>query len=122
MPDRIAVSGVEFVEFAATPETAPALVRFFHGMGFRKAGRHVSKDVTLYRQGGINLVVNTEREGFAHSAYLTHGIGVCDIGLRVEDAAATVERAAALGAQLFEQPRRPGRARDPGDPRRRRRR
>ena len=34
MPDRIAVSGVEFVEFAATPETAPSLVRFFHGMGF----------------------------------------------------------------------------------------
>ena len=68
IPDRIAVSGVEFVEFAATTETAPALVRFFHGMGFAKAGRHVSKDVTLYRQGGINLVVNTEREGFAHSA------------------------------------------------------
>jgi 4-hydroxyphenylpyruvate dioxygenase len=108
MPDRIAVSGVEFVEFAATPDTAPGLVRFFHGMGFRKAGRHVSKDVTLYRQGGINLVVNTEREGFAHSAYLTHGVGVCDIGLRVEDAAATVERAAALGAQLFEQRRGPG--------------
>ena len=36
MPDRIAVSGVEFVEFAATTETAPALVRFFHGMGFRQ--------------------------------------------------------------------------------------
>ena len=51
----------------------------------RKAGRHVSKDVTLYRQGGINLVVNTEREGFAHSAYLTHGVGVCDIGFRVEE-------------------------------------
>ncbi|MFO1142400.1 MAG: TIM barrel protein [Amaricoccus sp.] len=108
MPDRIAVSGVEFVEFAATPETAPSLVRFFHGMGFRKAGRHIAKDVTLYRQGGINLVVNTEREGLAHAAYLTHGVGVCDIGLRVEDAAATVERATALGAQLFEQRRGPG--------------
>ena len=57
------------------PTPRPALVRFFHGMGFRKVGRHVSKDVTLYRQGGINLVVNTEREGFAHSAYLTHGVG-----------------------------------------------
>ena len=108
IPDRIAVSGVEFVEFAATTETAPALVRFFHGMGFAKAGRHVSKDVTLYRQGGINLVVNTEREGFAHSAYLTHGVGVCDIGFRVENAAATVERAAALGAQTFQSRIGPG--------------
>ncbi|HVL19745.1 MAG TPA: TIM barrel protein, partial [Amaricoccus sp.] len=108
MPDRIAVSGVEFVEFAATPDTAPSLVRFLHGMGFRKSGRHVSKDVTLYRQGGVNVVVNTERQGFAHSAYLTHGIGVCDIGFRVEDAAATVERATALGAQVFDQRVGPG--------------
>ncbi len=80
-------------------------------MGFRKAGRHVSKDVTLYRQGGINLVVNTEREGFAHSAYLTHGIGVCDIGLRVEDAAATVERATRARRPALRAARRPGRAR-----------
>ncbi len=108
MPDRIAVSGFEFVEFAATADTAPGLVRFLHGMGFRRAGRHVSKDVTLYRQGGVNLVVNTEREGFAHAAYLTHGVGVCDIGFRVENAAATVERATALGAQLFESRVGPG--------------
>ncbi len=101
MPDRIAVSGVEFVEFAATPETAPALVRFLHGMGFARAGRHVSKDVTLYRQGGVNLVVNTEPEGFAHAAWATHGVGVCDIGFRVGDAAATVARATALGARPF---------------------
>lgn len=101
MPDRIPVSGVEFVEFAANPDTAPALVGFLRGMGFRRAGRHVSKDVTLYRAGGVNLVINTERQGFAHAAYLTHGVGVCDIGLRVGDAAATVARAAALGAQPF---------------------
>ncbi len=108
MPDRIAVSGVEFVEFAATPETAPSLVRFLRGMGFRKAGRHVSKDVTLYRAGGVHLVINTEPEGFAHSAYLTHGVGVCDIGFRVGDASATVARAKALGAQTFESRVGPG--------------
>lgn len=108
MPDRVAVSGIEFVEFAATTESAPSLVRFLHGMGFTRAGRHVSKDVTLYRQGGVNLVINTDREGFAHSAYLNHGIGVCDIGFRVADAAATVERATALGAQLFESRVGPG--------------
>lgn len=108
MPDRIAVSGVEFVEFAATPETSPDLVRFFRGLGFRKAAQHVSKDVTLYRQGGINLIVNTEGEGFAHSSYITHGVGVCDVGLRVADAEATVARAAALGAETFESRIGPG--------------
>src|SRR5690606_30331510 len=65
-------------------------------------------DVDLYRNGGVNIVVNTEREGFAHSAYLMHGTCVCDIGLKVEDAKATVERARALGAEPFEQPVGPG--------------
>ncbi len=76
---------------------------------------------TLYRQGDINLVINTEREGFAHSSYLVHGTSAYAIGLKVEDAAATVARAKALGAELFEQPVGPGRTRHPGDPRRRRR-
>src|SRR5690606_101071 len=44
------------------------------------------------------------REGFAHSSYLMHGTAVCALGLEVGDAAATVERARALGAALFAQP------------------
>src|SRR5918995_880120 len=50
MPDRIAVSGVEFIEFAANEAEGRELAAFFRGMGFRKSGKHVSKDVTLYRQ------------------------------------------------------------------------
>ena len=108
MPDRIKASGVEFVEFAADEEEAEELGRMFRQLGFELAGRHISKDVTLWRQGGINLVVNTEREGFAHSSYIVHGTSVCDIGLRVEDATATVQRARTLGAEPFEQPVGPG--------------
>ncbi|HET6620594.1 MAG TPA: TIM barrel protein [Dongiaceae bacterium] len=108
MPDRIGVSGIEFVEFAADEAEAAQLGALFHTLGFRRAGRHVSKDVALFRQGGINLVINTEREGFAHSSYLVHGTSVCDIGLTVDDARATVARARALGAELFEQAVGPG--------------
>ncbi len=108
MPDRIEVEGVEFVEFAADSTEAQALGYFFAAMGFTRAGRHKTKDVTLWRQGGINLVVNTEREGFAHSSYLVHGASAYAMGLKVEDAAATVARAQALGAEIFEQPRAPG--------------
>jgi 4-hydroxyphenylpyruvate dioxygenase len=39
---------------------------------------------------------------------MTHGTSVCDIGLKVEDAAATVQRARVLGAEPFEQPAGPG--------------
>ena len=108
MPDRIAATGVEFVEFAADETEAAELGTLFAAMGFREAGRHVSKDVTLWRQGEINLLVNAEREGFAHSAYLVHGTSVCDIGLKVENAQATMARARALRAEPFEQAVGPG--------------
>ncbi len=108
MPERIAVEGVEFVEFAANEEEAGELGTMLHALGFARVGRHVAKEVALWRQGGINIVINTEHEGFAHSSYLVHGTSVCDIGLKVADAGATVERARALGAEPFEQPVGPG--------------
>src|SRR5690606_11351939 len=108
MPDRIDVHGVEFVEFAASEEEAESLGATLATMGFAKAGRHLTKDVTVWRQGGINLVINTEHEGFAHSSYLVHGTNAYAIGLRVSDAAATVARARALGAETFEQKRGSG--------------
>ncbi|UOM32925.1 bifunctional sugar phosphate isomerase/epimerase/4-hydroxyphenylpyruvate dioxygenase family protein [Acuticoccus sp. I52.16.1] len=105
MPPRVPVEGVEFIEFAADDTEAASLGRILASMGFRRIARHIARDVTLWRQGGINIVINTELEGFAHSAYLTHGVSVCDIGLKVADAATTVERARALGATSFSQPR-----------------
>jgi 4-hydroxyphenylpyruvate dioxygenase len=106
MPDRIAVEGVEFVEFAAGPGEAEELGTLLSTIGFAQTARHKSKDVALWRQGGINIVVNTDKGGFAHSSYLVHGVSAYAIGLKVEDAAATVARARALGAEIFEQ--RPG--------------
>jgi 4-hydroxyphenylpyruvate dioxygenase len=113
IPDRILAHGIEFIEFTANEQEGAELAALFRMFGFAKAARHKSKDVTLWRQGGINLLINSEREGFAHSAYVMHGAGVCDIGLRVEDAAATVLRARALGAEPFEQPVGPGELRIP---------
>ncbi|WP_436643049.1 bifunctional sugar phosphate isomerase/epimerase/4-hydroxyphenylpyruvate dioxygenase family protein [Microbaculum sp. FT89] len=108
MPDRIRVEGVEFVEFAASEREAQQLTSLLKTMGFDETARHRTKDVTLHRQGAINVVVNTEKEGLAHSAYVMHGATAYAMGLRVEDAAATVERARALRAQTFEQPAGPG--------------
>ena len=105
--------------------SAEALAGFFHAMGFSQVSRrHVTKDVTLYPAGrGINLVINTEHEGFAHSSYRQPmARRPMRIGLRVEDAAATVARARALGAEHLRAAPAGRRAADPGDPRRRRRR
>jgi 4-hydroxyphenylpyruvate dioxygenase len=108
IPDRVAVLGVEFVEFAAGEDDAEALVSLLDTLGFRHVARHKSKDVDVYGQGAINLVINTEKEGLAYSSFLMHGTSAYAIGLRVEDAAATVARARALGAPTFEQPHGPG--------------
>jgi 4-hydroxyphenylpyruvate dioxygenase len=108
MPDRIAVTGVEFVEFTADEAEAEQLTDLLRMMGFRLAGQHKNKDVAHYRQSGINVVINTEKEGLAHSSYLVHGTNAYAIGLKVEDAEATIVRARALGAEPFEQRRGPG--------------
>jgi 4-hydroxyphenylpyruvate dioxygenase len=108
LPERVNVSGVEFVEFAANETEAEELTVLLRGMGFSLAGRHRNKDVVLFRQGAINIVINTEKEGLAHSSYLVHGTSAYAFGLKVDDAAATVARARALGAEPFEQRHGPG--------------
>lgn len=110
LPEPIAVTGVEFIEFASSDREVADLRAQLESLGFSPAGRHRSKDVEVWRQGagGINIVVNTEQEGLAHSAFLTHGTNAYAIGLRVGDAQATVQRARALGADVFEQVRGPG--------------
>lgn len=106
LPPRVNVHGVAFVEFAADEAEAHVLATQLRQLGFRRTGRHRSKAVERFSQGEINIVINTEREGMAHSAYVTHGTSAYALGLMVDDAQATVERAKALGAQLFSQ--RPG--------------
>ncbi len=92
--------GFEFVEYTA-PDTA-ALRALFERLGFRPVARHRAKDVTLYRQGGVNFIVNAEPESFAQSFARVHGPSVCAIAFRVKDAAAAIARALELGAKPFD--------------------
>ena len=108
LPPPAHCQGIEFIEFALDEATAPAFERLVAGLGFRKAGVHRSKAVSRWSQGDINLVVNTEKDGFAHSFYITHGTSVCAMALRVDDAAAALERGQKLGDQPFRQPVLPG--------------
>jgi 4-hydroxyphenylpyruvate dioxygenase len=103
LPPRSKALGAEFVEFAVDEASAPKLESVLSTLGFRRAGRHKSKAVTRWQQGGINLVVNTDKEGFAHSFNLTHGSAVCALGLKVDNAAATLERAKLLLDEPFRQ-------------------
>ena len=108
LPPKANCSGVEFIEFAADGRARVALEQTLAGLGFCKAGQHRSKDVTHWRQGAINIVVNAEDEGFAHSFNIVHGLSVCALALRVDDAQRTVERALTLLDTPFQQPVGPG--------------
>jgi len=108
LPPRSQCLGVEFIEFAVDDHTAAELGRFFTGLGFRAVARHKSKAVTRWTQGAINLVINQEKEGFAHSHYITHGPSVCALGFKVANAAATLDRAEKLRDTPFRQKVGPG--------------
>ncbi|WCT76217.1 bifunctional sugar phosphate isomerase/epimerase/4-hydroxyphenylpyruvate dioxygenase family protein [Novosphingobium humi] len=103
MPPRVAPRGVEFIEFAASHEEAEDFARVFRALGFAPVGQHRSKDVTRWAQGEINLVVNSEPEGLAHSFDIVHGGSVCAIGLAVPDQQAALDRAQALDIPRFAQ-------------------
>ncbi len=103
LPPRARCLGTEFIEFALDEASEPAFTAVMRGLGFAKSGTHKTKSVTRWSQGDINLIANTEKEGFAHSYYITHGTAVCALGLRVDDAMATAERARGLVDQSFQQ-------------------
>jgi 4-hydroxyphenylpyruvate dioxygenase len=89
-------AGFEFIEYAAPdPQAMGAL---FERMGFKAIAKHRHKAVVLYRQGGINFIVNAEPDSFAQRFARLHGPSICAIAFRVQDAKAAHERALSLGA------------------------
>ena len=92
--------GFEFIEFAAPdPEGLGALIQT---MGFSAVARHRHKNVTLYRQGGVNFIINAESDSFAQRFARLHGPSICAIALRVQDAGLAYQRALALVAWGFD--------------------
>ena len=89
--------GFEFVEYTA-PETE-MLDKLFISMGFARAARHRSKDVTLYRQGEVNFIVNAEPGSFGAEFAKAHGPSACAMAFRVADAADALRRAVDRGAK-----------------------
>jgi 4-hydroxyphenylpyruvate dioxygenase len=108
LPPPVPVTGVTFIEFAVDAEEGVGLEAILAALGFVAAGRHRSKDVTRWQQGGVNLILNREQGGFAHSFELFHGAAVCAIGLSVVGVDAALERAKGLSIQQFSQSVGPG--------------
>jgi 4-hydroxyphenylpyruvate dioxygenase len=91
--------GFEFVEYSG--DTA-LLDKIFRQMGFSPVARHKQRDVTLYRQGRVNFLVNAEKSGQGANFSAEHGSGACAMAFRVRDAAFAYKEALKRGASAAE--------------------
>jgi 4-hydroxyphenylpyruvate dioxygenase len=91
-PNPLGLDGIEFIEY--TTAKPQALGQVLENMGFKPVARHRSREVLLYRQGGLNIIVNAHAKGSA----LSDKPVINAIALRVRDAAAAYRRALDRGA------------------------
>ena len=70
-------------------------------MGYVEVARHKTKDISLYRQGKINYVLNREPGTHAERFVKTHGPCAPAMAWRVVDAAHALKRALDLGATEY---------------------
>ena len=99
------LDGFEFVEFAS-PEPG-ILEPVFEVLGFSAVAKHRSKNVTLYRQGNINFIINAEPGSYASYFAEEHGPCACGMAFRVADSHKAYELALNRGAQPIEIPTGP---------------
>lgn len=85
----VGIDGIEFIEFATSQPQALGVV--LQKMGFEPLARHRSREVVLYRQGGMNLVVNSHQAKESTPQ-------LSAVALRVRDAGQAWAHALALGA------------------------
>jgi 4-hydroxyphenylpyruvate dioxygenase len=82
----IGLDGVEFIEYATSKPQA--LGQLLEMMGFRPVARHRSREVLLYRQAGLNIVVNAHPKEAAGATHGEEAPAIAAIALRVRDARA----------------------------------
>ncbi len=92
----LGLDGIEFIEY--TTAKPQALGQVLEMMGFKPVARHRSREVLLYRQGGINVIVNAHQGELAGTAAPGDKPRLAAIALRVRDAAAAYRRALERGA------------------------
>ena len=80
----LGVDGLEFIEYATSqPQSFGALLG---QMGFAAVARHRSREVTLYRQGSMNLVVNAHPDALPGLSVPSETPALTAMALRVRDA------------------------------------
>lgn len=95
-PNPLGLAGIEFVEYATS--RPQALGQVLETLGFRPVARHRSREVLLYRQGTMNIVINAHDGARPSSVAPTETPVIAAVAFRVRDAAAAYRRALDRGA------------------------
>src|SRR3981081_2349578 len=92
----LGLAGIEFVEYSTSKPQA--LGQVLEMMGFRPIARHRSREVLLYRQGDMNVIVNAHAGGQPRAVQPAETPVIAAIALRVRDAATAYRHAIDRGA------------------------
>lgn len=96
----LGLDGIEFAEFSSPkPDWIATLFKHF---GFSKLMKHQSKNISLYSQGDIHLLLNDEKDSFAEKFNQLHGPSLSSMGWRVKNATKALEIAVERGAKAIE--------------------
>lgn len=92
----VGIDGIEFVEYATTEPLALGVI--LERMGFTQTARHRSREVVLYRQGPMNIIVNADPSAWPNAASEQQSTVLSAIALRVRDADFAYRHAIEMGA------------------------
>jgi 4-hydroxyphenylpyruvate dioxygenase len=96
LPNPLGLQGIEFIEYSTS--RPQALGQVLERLGFVPVARHRSREVLLYRQGDVNIIVNAHQGGLSGQAAPSEEPVIAAVALRVRDAAAAYQRVIELGA------------------------
>lgn len=92
----LGIDGIEFIEYAtAEPLALGAILEL---MGFIQTARHRSREVVLYRQGSMHIIVNADPSCWPSSGSERQSTLLSAIALRVRDADFAYKHAIDMGA------------------------
>ncbi len=84
------INGFEFVEFAAPAGEGVRMRAYLENLGFTAVARHKARDITLFRQGTINFLLNESSDSFASDFAGKHGPSACGFAIRFRKPTADV--------------------------------
>src|SRR5690625_586488 len=98
------INGFEFVEFAAPAGEGPRMRDYLEKLGFTAIAKHREREITLFRQGTINFLLNEQPDSFAADFAAKHGPSASGFAIRFKKKPAEVlEHVLANGGEAHDQ-------------------